>query len=230
MASMASYLRSVHQHRTEAVMKLFESEVFGIVQPILTTCLQPCSGTKSYITRRLAATLTQVATPKSCIVIELSPVIKPNQSTTCPTFYHFADIVYRSITYMICGYEQCDVVADQYFVGCFKEGTRKKQGNDSSTMQFTGDPRFLPSFDDFLSSSANKNNLSQVPPQKLLVLHDDSSSLKFVVTLNDPILTKVNDLFVKNGINYCAPEEALMYMTGDQASRHWLGKHYHSSC
>ena len=60
---MISYLRSTHQHRTEAVMKLFESEIFGIAQSISSRSLQ------------LQTTSTQVASPKSGIVIELSPII-----------------------------------------------------------------------------------------------------------------------------------------------------------
>ena len=71
-----SYLLSAHEHRTEAVKKLFKSEIFGIAQSISSTGLQLHSGTKSDITRRLATTSTQVASPKSGIVIELSPIIK----------------------------------------------------------------------------------------------------------------------------------------------------------
>ena len=39
---MISYVRLAHQHRTEAVMKLFESEIFGIAQSFL---LASCNGT-----------------------------------------------------------------------------------------------------------------------------------------------------------------------------------------
>ena len=62
---MISNLRSAHQHRTKTVMKLFESEIFGINQLISSTSLQLHSGTKSDITRRLATTSTKVASPKS---------------------------------------------------------------------------------------------------------------------------------------------------------------------
>ena len=40
------------------------------------------------------------------------------------------------------------------------------------------------------------------------VLHCDDSSLKFVVTLSDTILTNLNDLIVQNDINCCTAEEA----------------------
>ena len=87
-------------------MKLFESEIFGIAQSFSLTSLQLYSGTKSDVTRRLATTSTQVASPKSGIVIELSPIIKSKQSVSCPTFDHFAEILYRSISYMSRGYER----------------------------------------------------------------------------------------------------------------------------
>lgn len=94
---MISYVRLAHQHRTEAVMKLFESEIFGIAQSFLLASLQWYSGTKADITRRLAATSTQVASPKSHIVIELSLIIKSKQSFTCSTFDHFTEIVYMCL-------------------------------------------------------------------------------------------------------------------------------------
>ena len=62
---MISDLRSAHQHRTKTLMKLSESEIFGINQLISSTSLQLHSGTKSDITRRLATTATQVVSPKS---------------------------------------------------------------------------------------------------------------------------------------------------------------------
>ena len=68
-------------------------------------------------------------------------------------------------------YKRCDVVADQYFVGSLKEGTRKRCGDDGSTMQFTVDAQFPSKFGDFLSNSVNKNNLSQFQAHKLLILH-----------------------------------------------------------
>ena len=83
-------------------------------------------------------------------------------------------------------------------------------------MQFIGDSWFLPNFDNFFSNSPNKNNLSQFLAQKLLLLHVDNSSLEFVITLNDNILTRVNDLLVKIDTNYCAPEEALTDSTCNQ--------------
>ena len=43
---------------------------------------------------------------------------------------------------------------------------------------------------------------------KLLVFHGGVSFLKFVVILNDTILTNVNDLFIQNDINYNTAEEA----------------------
>ena len=100
-----SYLSSTHQHRTETVMELFESEIFGMAQSVSWTSLQLYSGTKSNITRRFAATSTQVASPKSGIVIELSCIIKSKQSVACPIFDHFAEIVCRSISYMSRIYE-----------------------------------------------------------------------------------------------------------------------------
>ena len=41
-----------------------------------------------------------------------------------------------------------------------------------------------------------------------MVLHGDNSSLKLVVTLNDTILTNINNLLVKSDINYCTADKA----------------------
>ena len=79
---MISYLRSTYQHRTEVVMKLFESEIFGIAQSIYSTSLYFYSGTKSDITKIFATSSPRVASPKSGIAIELSPIIKSKQSVT----------------------------------------------------------------------------------------------------------------------------------------------------
>ena len=101
------------------------------------------------------------------------------------------------------GYKRCDVVADQHFVARLKEGKRKKRGDDGSTMQFTDDTQFSSNFGDFLSNNVNKNSLGQFFIHKLLVIHCDESSVKFVVTLNDTILTNTHDLLFQNDINYC---------------------------
>ena len=89
------------------------------------TSLQLHSGTKSNITKRLEATSLRVASPTFAIVIELSSTIKSKHSVTFPAVYHFSDIVHKSISYRFFGYEQCDVVADQYFAGSLKERTVK---------------------------------------------------------------------------------------------------------
>ena len=109
---------------------------------------------------------------------------------------------------MSCGYERCDVVAERYFTGSLKEGTRKKREDDGSTMQFTDDTQFPSNFSDFLSNRVDENNISQFLSHKLLVLHGDNSSLKLVVTLNDTILTNINNLLVKSDINYCTADKA----------------------
>ena len=83
------------------------------------------SGRKYNITRRLGATSTQVASPKFAIVIEISSTIKSKQSVIFQTIDHFAEIVHKSISYRFFGYEQCDVGAEQYFVGSLKERTIK---------------------------------------------------------------------------------------------------------
>ena len=94
------------------------------------------------------------------------------------------------------GYERCGFVTDQYFIGSLKEGTRKKREDHGSTMHFTGDTQFPSNFGDFLSNSVNKYNLNQFLAHKFLVFHGEDSSLKFVVTLNNTILTNANDLLV----------------------------------
>ena len=94
---MISYLHSAHQHRTEGVMKLFESEIFRITQSTSFKSLQLYSGTMSDM-RKLAITSTQVASPKSGIAVELYPIINLKQSFTFPTFSHFSETMRRSIS------------------------------------------------------------------------------------------------------------------------------------
>ena len=87
------YLCSAHQHRTEAVKKLSEFEIFGIAHLFSLINLQLYRCNKSNITTRLATASAQVVSPNSDIVIELFPVIKSKQSVNCPTFDHFAESV-----------------------------------------------------------------------------------------------------------------------------------------
>ena len=55
---------------------------------------QACNGT---VAQRPTAISTQIASPKSDIVIELSLTIKSKQSFTCSAFDHFAEIVYMCL-------------------------------------------------------------------------------------------------------------------------------------
>ena len=198
-AKMLSFLRSAHQYRPEAVKELFESEIFGIAQSISSQKLQLYNGTKSEITRRFTTTSTQVCTSKSGIV-------KSKQAVSCQTFDNFAEIVYRHINFLSQGYERCDVVADRYFTGSLKEGTRSKRGDTGSTMHFTGETKFPSKFSDFLSNSENKNNLSQFLARKMLDLHNEKYLLKFVVTFNDTILTNDTNLASQSDINSCTAD------------------------
>ena len=87
------------------------------------------SGTKSEITRRFKTISEQSSSTKSGIVIELSPIIKSKQAVSCATFDDFAEIVGRHITFLSRDYQRRDVVADRYFSGSLKEGTRQKRGD-----------------------------------------------------------------------------------------------------
>ena len=202
-----SYLRSAYEFRKDEVKELFCSEIFGIAQSISLHSTQLYNGTKSEIARRFTTTSVKTRESKYGIVIELSPIIQSKQVNNCSTFDDFARVVYNHIVFLSRGYDRCDVVADRYFTGSLKEGTRKKRGDTGSTMQFTGETRFPSSFSDFLSNSENKNNLGQFLARKMIDLHNDSPC-KFVVTFNDTILTNDTNLASQSDIKFCTAEEA----------------------
>ena len=206
-AKMVSFLRSANQFRPEEVQKLFSSEIFGIPQSIAGNSLQLYTGPKSEILRRFKTYSEQSLSENSGIVIELSPIIKSKQKVSCTTFDQFAEVVYRHIKFLSKDYQRCDVVADRYFSGSLKEGTRLKRGDRGSTMNFTGETKFSANFSEFLCNSANKDKLGQFLAQKLIALHSDNPT-KFVVTFNDGILTNDDNLSLQMDISCCTAEEA----------------------
>ena len=106
-------------------------------------------------------------------------------------------------------YDRCDIVADRYFVGSLKEGTREKRGNDGSTINFTGNSVSPSNFKDFLSNSRIKDALSEFLAEKFLNIHRSStSSTTLVVTFKNTILTNKNDLLCQPDISNCTTEEA----------------------
>ena len=126
-AKMISHLQSAYEHRTSLVETLFSNELFGIAQSISQNSLQLYPGTKSGILNRLKTFSAQsTISGKAGIVIELSPIVKSRECVTCTNFHHFASIIYRHIMSLASGYERCDVIADRYFDGSLKEGTRDK--------------------------------------------------------------------------------------------------------
>ena len=107
------------------------------------------------------------------------------------------------------GYERCDIIADRYFEGSLKEGTRNKRGNDGSTLKFIGDNQFPSDFKDFLSNSQNKDKLSEFLAQELINIHQSSAStVTMVATYKTSILTTDTDLLHQQDISECTAEEA----------------------
>ena len=105
--------------------------------------------------------------------------------------------------FLATGYERCDVIADRYFEGSLKEGTRDKRGNDGSTLKFTGDTQFPSDFKDFLSNSQNKDKLNEFLAQELISIHKYSTlPLTVVATFQISILINQHDIFE------CTAEEA----------------------
>ena len=130
--------------------ELFSSEIFGFPQSIAANSLQLYSGAKSEIARRFTTSSEQAFDDNAGIVIELSPIIKSKQKTSCTI---------HLITLLRLFYKRRDIVVDRYFSGNLKEGTRKKRRDTGSTMNFTGETKFPDNFNNFLCNSSNKEKL-----------------------------------------------------------------------
>ena len=83
-------------------------------------------------------------------------------------------------------YERCEIVADGYFEGSLKEGTRNSRGVGGSKLIFNGESLMPKDFSSNLANSENKENLNIFLAKKFVDFHKNSSQV-LVVTLNDGV-------------------------------------------
>ena len=105
-------------------------------------------------------------------------------------------------------YQRCEIVADRYFEGSLKEGTRNNRGARGSKLIFNGESLMPKDFRrNFLANSENKENLNIFLAKKFVDFHKNSSQV-LVVTLNDGVCSNKEYIFTEELIPYCNVEEA----------------------
>ena len=104
-------------------------------------------------------------------------------------------------------YERCEIVADGYFEGSLKEGTRNSRGVGGSKLIFNGESLMPKDFSSNLANSENKENLNIFLAKKFGDFHKNSSQV-LVVTLNDGVCSNKEYVFTEELIVYCNVEEA----------------------
>ena len=105
-------------------------------------------------------------------------------------------------------YQRCEIVADRYFEGSLKEGTRNNRGARGSKLIFNGESLMPKDFSrNFLANSENKENLNIFLAKKFGDFHKNSSQV-LVVTLNDGVCSNKEYIFTEELIPYCNVEEA----------------------
>ena len=105
-------------------------------------------------------------------------------------------------------YQRCEIVADRYFEGSLKEGTRNNRGARGSKLIFNGESLMPKDFSrNFLANSENKENLNIFLAKKFGDFHKNSSQV-LVVTLNDGVCSNKEYVFTEELIAYCNVEEA----------------------
>ena len=131
-------------------------------------------GTKSEILKRLNSTEIPNLNPenRNAIIFDLSAIVRSKSKSNCLTFDDFANYIYRIIMLMSKKYERCEIVADRYFEGSLKEGTRNNRGAGGSKLIFNGESLMLQDFSsNFLVNSENKENLNIFLAKKFVDFH-----------------------------------------------------------
>ena len=72
-------------------------------------------------------------------------------------------------------YQRCEIVADRYFEGSLKEGTRNNRGAGGSKLIFNGESLMSKDFSSkFWAKSENKENLNIFLAKKFVDFHKNS--------------------------------------------------------
>ena len=166
--------------------------------------------TKSDILKQLNSTEKPNLNPENhnAIIFDLSAIVRSKSKSNCLTFHDFDNYIYCIIMLMSKNCERCKTVADRYFEGSLKEGTRNKRGAGGSKLIFNGESLMPKDFSsNFLANSKNTENLNIFLVKKFVDFHKNSSQV-LVVTLNDGVCSNKEYLFTEEFIAYCNVEEA----------------------
>ena len=98
------------------ILKAFETGILGISQSLSVNNDELYHGMKSYILKRFDSTIKPcIPSTDSCIIIELSVLIKSNDRISVTTFNDYADFMLKQLLKLGDGFERIDIIADRYF-------------------------------------------------------------------------------------------------------------------
>ena len=164
-------------------------------------------GTKSDNLKQLNSTEKPNLNPENqnAIIFDLSAIVRNKSKSNCLTFDDFANYIYRIIMLMLKNYK---TVADRYFEGSLKDGTRNNRGAGGLKLIFNGESLMPKDFSsNFLANSENRGNFNIFLAKTFVDFHKNSSQV-LVVMLNDGVCSNKEYVFTKELIAYCNVEEA----------------------
>ena len=127
-SALVTKLRSCISFRRTEILKAFETEILGISQSLSVNNNELYHGTKSDILKRFDSTIKPcIPSTDSCIIIELSVLIKSNARISVTTFNDYADFMLKKILMLGDGFERIDIIADRYFTKSLKSQVRKNR-------------------------------------------------------------------------------------------------------
>ena len=130
--ALVTKLRSCISFRRTEILKAFETETLGISQSLSVNNDELYHGTKPDILKRFDSTIKPcIPSTDSCIIIELSVLIKSNARISVTTFNDYADFMLKKILMLGDGFERIDIIADRYFTRSLKSHVRKNRGKGS---------------------------------------------------------------------------------------------------
>ena len=176
-------IKSSYQFRREEVYNLFKEELFQRAYSISEDENTLYHGTKSDILKRLNSTKKSNLNPKNrnAIIFDLSATVKSKSKSNCLTFDDFTNYIYRIKMFMSKNYERCEVVADRYFGGSLKKGTRNKRGAGGSKLIFNDESLMPKDFSsNFLASNETKENLNRFLAKRFVDFHKNSAQVLVV--------------------------------------------------
>ena len=209
-AVMMAKLVDAAKKRKELVEDALNTEVFGISQSLSKDQFTFHHGTKSTITDILEKSNScKLSHEASACVVELSMLLRKTMPSWVQTFGDFSYFLYEEIMDISKSFQRCDVIADRYFEGSLKEGTRNDRGSGKGLVIAFDDSTNIPSnfLSKFLTNNTNKINLNKYLAHKFLQHHKGKNSA-LCVTLDDSVVSNKEEILSETDINKCGSEEA----------------------